>query len=147
MPSAAFHCQVITPESAVIDDEAVSAIVPLSDGLMGFLPNRAPIVGQLGMGNLRIDFADSSKGKGGSRSFFVEDGFVQMLDNRLTILASRAIGEDRLSESEAEAELRAANASTTDGLAAPEKERVHKARRRAEAKLQAARSFKTKGGF
>ena len=40
-------------------------------------------------GELRVDFPDRGNAKGGSRSFFVADGFVQMLNNELTILAAR----------------------------------------------------------
>lgn len=147
MATTSFRCRLITPEAVVLDDQAVSAVVPLWDGLMGFLPHRAALVGQLGMGELTIDFADSGQAKGGARAFFIDDGFVQMLDNQLTILAAQAIGADKLTESQAQADLQAANAASTDGLSGPELERVQKQRRRAEAKLRAARSFKAKGGF
>lgn len=147
MAKTSFRCRLITPEAIVLDDQAVQAVIPAWDGLMGILPNRAPLVTQLGTGQLRIDFADAGQGKAGSRSFFVDEGFAQVLDNDMTILAAAAVGADKLSESEAQAELNAANARKTDGATQAEAESIQKQRRRAEAKLRAAREFKAKGAF
>ena len=147
LAKSSFKCRVITPQAQVLNDDAVQAIVPCWDGLLGVLPNRAPMVMQLGTGELRVDFADSGAAKGGSRSFFVDDGFVQMIDNTLTVLAASAVGAEQLSESDAQAELAAINALRIDGLNAAELERLKKEKARAEAKLRAAREFKAKGAF
>jgi len=139
-----FRCKLITPESQVFDEQAVAAVVPAWDGLLGILPDRAPMVMQMGTGELRVDFPDTASAKGGSRSFFVDDGFVQMVSNELTILAASAVAAEKLSESDAQAELNEVSARRTDGLSGPEIERIRKARTRAEAKLRAARSFRGK---
>ncbi len=83
------HCKLVTPAAALLDDQVVYARVPLHDGLMGFQPGRAPILAKLGIGELRLDTAK------GSRSFLVEDGFIKMAENELTILAERAIAQRR----------------------------------------------------
>jgi F-type H+-transporting ATPase subunit epsilon len=147
LTKSSFRCRLITPEAQVLNDEAVQAIIPCWDGLLGVLPNRAPMVMQLGTGELRVDFADQSGARGGTRSFFVDDGFVQMLDNMLTILAARAVGAEKLSESEAQAELASLNARKTEDLSGEELDRLNKDRARAEAKLQAAKRFRVKGAF
>lgn len=144
MAKPAFRCRLITPEAQVLDESAVSAVVPCWDGLLGVLPNRAAMVMQLGTGELKIDFTDSAKGS--SRSFFVDDGFVQMLDNTLTVLAASAVAAEKLNESECLAELNAINARRTDGLSASDLNDLHKQRARAEGKLHAARTFKSRGG-
>lgn len=143
MAQTAFRCRLITPEAVVIDDKAVSAVVPLWDGQMGFLPNRAALVGQLGAGELKIDFADTPERKGGTREFFIDDGFVQMLDNQLTILATLAVDAEKLTEQQAQAEVDAAARQSTEGLSGPAAERVQKQRRRAEAKLRTVRAFRS----
>ena len=99
------HCKLVTPAAALVDDQVVYANVPLHDGLMGFQPGRAPILARLGVGELRLDFADSGKGQGGSRAFLVEEGFLKMANNELTILAERATPAETITLSEAEAEL------------------------------------------
>lgn len=144
MPTT-FRCKLITPEAQVIDDPATAAVVPLWDGLMGFLPDRAAFVGEMGSGELRVDFPDKGAAKGGSRYYFVSGGFVQMLNNELTILAQHATAAETISEADAQAELNAAMAKPTTGLPAEEAERIMKARDKARAKVAAARHFKTVG--
>ena len=89
-------------------------------------------------GELRVDFPG---GAGGSRTFFVDDGFAQMVGNHLTILAASAIDAEKLTESEAQAELSAANARRTEGESESVVARIRKERNRATAKLRVARSF------
>jgi F-type H+-transporting ATPase subunit epsilon len=80
------HCKLVTPAAAIVDGRVAYASVPLSDGLMGFLPDRAPILAKLGKGRLRLDFAEGNK----SSEFDVEGGFLKMAQNELTILAEKA---------------------------------------------------------
>jgi F-type H+-transporting ATPase subunit epsilon len=120
------HCKLVTPMAAVVDDQVSYANVPLHDGLMGFLPGRAPLLAALGTGELRLEFADTSKGQGGSRAFLVEGGFVKMAADDLTILAERAIPAESITLAEAEKEL----ASAKDA----------KDRERARAKVNMARN-------
>jgi F-type H+-transporting ATPase subunit epsilon len=145
MANPTFRCRLITREAQVLDERATAAVIPAWDGLMGILPNRAPLVAQLGTGELRLDFAEPGSGKGGSRAFFVDDGFVQMVNNELTILASTAIPAESLSESEAQAELAEASARNLESLPQVERERVRTRQRKAEAKLRTARTFKARG--
>lgn len=101
------QCRVITPEAKLLDHEIRQAVLPAWDGQLGVLPGRAPIVGKLGLGELKLMFPDADKAKGGRRSYLVEDGFFQVIDDRLTILAARAIPAEQIVRSEAEAELKA----------------------------------------
>lgn len=145
MAKSTFRCRLITRDAQLVDDPATAAVIPAWDGLIGVLPNRAPMVMQVGTGELRIDFPDNAGAKGGSRSFFVDDGFVQMVDNELTILAANAVAAERLTEADAQAELNEASARKTDGLSRPEADRVRHARVAAAAKLRMARSARGKG--
>lgn len=101
-------CTLVTPSASLLDEPVTYASVPLWDGLMGFLPGRAPILARVGLGELTLRFPDSKKGGGGTRSYYIEDGFVQMADNRLRILADKAIPAEEITRADAEAELRAA---------------------------------------
>jgi F-type H+-transporting ATPase subunit epsilon len=141
-----FRCRLITPEAQVMDGPVTAAIVPAWDGQIGFLHSRAPIVTRLGIGELRLDFADSAQGRGGSRSYLVEGGFAHMLSNNLTILAERATPAESISEPEAQKELAAADAKLNAAPAGPQRERAKKDRDRAAQKLSAAKGFRTRGG-
>lgn len=141
MAESTFQCKLITPEAKVLDEPVTYASVPAWDGLFGVLPNRAPIVAKLGLGELRLDFPGASGARGGSRSFLVEDGFVQMVNNRLTILAAKAIPTESITASDAKAELAEADARTVpEGTpdAKATKERLARDRRRAQLKVRLA---------
>lgn len=115
MAKNSFACKVVTPAAALVDDRMAYASVPAWDGLMGILPNRAPILTRLGVGELTLEYADSGKGEGGKRSFLVEGGFAKMADNHLTILAERAIPAEQLTTQQADEEMRKAEAMQVNG--------------------------------
>lgn len=138
MAKTSFDCTVVTPTSSLVSGAVVYAAVPLWDGSMGFLPGRGPILARLGVGELRLDFADTSKGQGGTTSYYVEGGFVKMSDNKLTILAERAMPIDDLDRASAEQELKAAAGATApggDALAQAEAKRTAADRARAKIRL------------
>jgi F-type H+-transporting ATPase subunit epsilon len=104
-----FRCKLVTPAAALVDDKVVYASIPAYDGLMGVQSGHAPTLTKLGMGELRIDLADDAKiGKGGSRSFLLDGGFVKIADDELTILAEMATPCETISLSDAEKELKLA---------------------------------------
>ncbi len=106
-----FQCSLVTPEAKLIDEAVAYASVPAWDGQMGIAPGRAPILARLGIGPLRLDFAG-----GASRWFMLEGGFVQMVEDRLTILSDKAWASEALIASDAAKELEAAREmpGTTD---------------------------------
>jgi F-type H+-transporting ATPase subunit epsilon len=87
-----FDCTVVTPTAALVSGKVVHAVVPLWDGSIGFLPDHAPLLARLGKGELRLEFADTGKGQGGTTTYKVDSGFVKMSENKLTILAEKAEG-------------------------------------------------------
>lgn len=78
------RCIIVTPERAVLDETAEMVIVPMFDGELGILQGRAPLVGRLGAGELRLKTGDTSK------RWFVEAGFVQVRSNVVTVLTAHA---------------------------------------------------------
>jgi F-type H+-transporting ATPase subunit epsilon len=150
-----FRCKVITPESLLLNEPVTSVTLPLWDGLAGVLPNRAPMVAKLGMGELKIEFASQASPKaaeGGMRSFYIEEGFMQMspaavsgtddaaAGGVLTILTTRAIEANKLVEAEVRAELAAAEAKEVPVGDAAAAEGVRKERERARRKLTVAQA-------
>lgn len=92
-----FQCSVVTPEREVLDTPARSVVFPAHDGELGVLINRAPLVCRLGIGELRIEAPDREY------LMFVDGGFAQVVDNRLTILTEQAQDAANLDEQRAEA--------------------------------------------
>lgn len=107
MAGTSFRCKLVTPTAALMDDKVTYASVPAFDGLMGIQSGHSPMLIKLGLGELRVDIADDAKiGKGGSRSYLLDGGFMKIAANELTILAEKAIPAEELSAGDAETELR-----------------------------------------
>ena len=96
----ALECTLTTPEELVFEGAVDSVTIPAADGEMGFLPRHAPLVGSLGFGELRVASQD-----GGQQAFFVNGGFVQVVDDRVTVLAVEAQAVADLDAESARADL------------------------------------------
>ena len=127
------RCQVITPEKTLMDMEVSFVAVPLIDGEMGILPGRAPIVGRLGFGVLSFDRPGEQR-----QRLYVDGGFLQVLDNHVSVLTNRALPLSELTVETARAEWERAQA-----MAAGNREQASERDRalaRARAQLRAAES-------
>jgi F-type H+-transporting ATPase subunit epsilon len=127
------HCLVVTPERALLDAPADFVALPMYDGELGVLPGRAPLIGRLGYGELRI--------RQGTRTthLYVDGGFVQVRSNTVTVLTSRALRANEIKPEAAEQAL--ASASDALGKAAgPEAQEAQRlAQEKARAQLRVAR--------
>jgi F-type H+-transporting ATPase subunit epsilon len=106
-----FHCSVITPERAVLEADATFVAFPAHDGEVGILRNHAPLLYKLGVGVLRVETPEEK------HAFFVDGGFAQMVENRLTLLTEQArpVAEiDRATADRAREEARSLPAASGD---------------------------------
>ena len=90
-----FQCSVITPERKALECDATFVAFPAHDGEMGVLTYRAPLVCKLGIGALRIETVDPNRDRKGAATtkqhvLFIDGGFAQVVDNRLTFLTEQA---------------------------------------------------------
>lgn len=76
---------LVTPETTLLDEPVQSLRFPLYDGQIGILPGRAPLVGRLGYGELRIRTA------AGESSFYLDGGFVQVKGSVVSLLTHKAV--------------------------------------------------------
>lgn len=91
-----FHCSVITPERAVLETDATFVAFPAHDGEVGILPGRAPLLFKMGIGSLRVETPE------GNHEYFVDGGFAQMVENRLTLLTEQAKAVEEIDRAAAE---------------------------------------------
>jgi F-type H+-transporting ATPase subunit epsilon len=98
---AVLHCVITTPEGLIFDGNARSVVVTATDGELGILPRHAPLVGALGHGEARVE-----KEAGGKVRFFIEGGFVQVLDGEVAVLATRAQPVESLQKAAEEANVK-----------------------------------------
>jgi len=78
---------VISPETAMFDGEADAVVAPAYDGEVGILPNHAPFMTLVGEGTLVV-----RRGETTSR-FLVRGGFLQVVDNRVRVVAEHVEGD------------------------------------------------------
>jgi F-type H+-transporting ATPase subunit epsilon len=79
-----FSLSVISPEQMLFDGPASFVVVPAHDGEIGILYDHAPLMAILGEGTLRVET------EGGAREFHVSRGFVQVLNNVVSVLSEEA---------------------------------------------------------
>lgn len=91
---------LVTPETTLIDEPVRGLQFPLFDGQMGVLPGRAPVVGRLGAGELKLEPIS-----GGAQRFFIDGGFVQIKGSVVSLLTYRAIPVEEIDADEAAADL------------------------------------------
>lgn len=106
---------LVTPEKTLFDRAVASIRVPMFDGSAGIYPGRAPLVGRLGIGELRLLGND-----GVSESYFVEGGFIQIKGEQVSVLTGAAIPVSKISRKSAAEELsrvQAEKANTDEAMA------------------------------
>src|SRR5436309_11758 len=113
-------CVVVTPERAVLDEPAEFVALPMYDGELGVLPGRAPLIGRLGAGELRL------QRRGAVRRYFVDGGFAQVRADMVTVLTQKALPAEEIDPQLAQQQLTTALATLAKS---PEEQ---EARRRAE---------------
>jgi F-type H+-transporting ATPase subunit epsilon len=129
MAEGALQVLITTPEGQLFRGEAGKVILPAHDGELGVLPRHAPLIAELGVGELRLEPA----GGGAKLSFFVAGGFAQVLENKVTVLATRAEPTPSIDAAKAEEALKALLAEP------PPKGMKPEARAEREMKIRAAR--------
>ena len=124
MAAAPFTCSVITPEARVFDGPADFGTIPAHDGEIGILRDRAPLLARLGAGRLVVRRGDEE------RTWFIDGGFAQVLDNKVIVLTSKAIEPAKIDRGTAARDLEAARSiSAVDEVALRRKERLQESAR------------------
>ena len=82
--AAGLHVVVLSPEGTVYEGEATQVVAPAVTGSLGILRGHAPLMALLGTGTLRIDSGREH------RSYSVSGGFLQVVDNQVTVLSEHA---------------------------------------------------------
>ncbi len=77
--------EVVTPQKAVVSEEAEIVVAPGSEGEFGALKGHTTFLTSLKMGTLRYKDAN-----GKERLLFINGGFAEVLPNKVTILAESA---------------------------------------------------------
>ncbi len=91
--------RLVTPERVLLDATATGVELPSVSGYLEALYGAAPLLAELGAGEVRLH-----GGSAGEQVFFVAWGFVEVLPERVTILAEQALKPSEIDVSEVEGE-------------------------------------------
>ena len=95
----AIRCIVVTPERTELESEADYVSLPMDDGERGVLKDRAPMIGRLGYGTLKLQTA------AGLEKYYVDGGFAQVEKNEINILTGTLVPVDLIDAEEARSAL------------------------------------------
>ncbi len=105
------NLEVVTPRKLVVSDEVDLCTVPGTEGVFGVMANHAPILSTLNIGQMHYNK------DGDTVKLAISGGFVEVSQNKMTVLAEAAEVSDEI-----------------------DVERALKAKERAEKRLQAAQA-------
>ena len=104
MPDS-FQLEIVTPEKMVVRDVAEEIQIPGRNGYLGVLPGHAPLITELGAGEINY------RAGGQSHRFAVAWGFAEVLPDRVTVLAETVERADEIDVSRAQQSLARAEES------------------------------------
>ncbi len=124
-----FRLEIVTAERQVYGDDVDLVLAPGADGQLGILPRHAPLFTLLTAGPLVIR-------KGGQETAIaLSGGFMEVLHNRVTIMADAAEHAEEIDEARARAAMERARERIQHRTADMDLERAQADMRRAVARL------------
>lgn len=78
------HIEIVTHDGVTFEGDADGLIAPGVDGYFGMLPHHAPLIAELGIGDLRIRRGDNWQ------HFAVSGGILHLRDAQVVVMADSA---------------------------------------------------------
>jgi F-type H+-transporting ATPase subunit epsilon len=128
-----FTLELVTPARQVVREAVNEAQIPVLGGYIGVLPGHTPLLAEMGIGELSYHL--------GNRIFSCTamGGFVEVLADRVIVLADRAERAEEIDVSRAEAALgRAQKRLATTNDPTVDWKRAQESLKRAQTRLQVA---------
>ncbi len=132
--------EITTAERQVYGEEVDMLIAPGIDGQLGILPRHAPLMTILQPGELTI------RKNGADTYFAVTGGFMEVLANRVTILADACEHSEEINEARAQEAMRRAQERIVGQPTEVQLERAMSSLRRAQARLDTVRRRRARAG-
>ncbi len=96
------RCEIVTQDRKLYDGPADMIVAPGTEGLMGILPNHAPLLSTLDFGVLTVRY------QGEEQLFTVSGGVIEVLPDAVTVLADSGEHVAEIDEQRAESARRRA---------------------------------------
>jgi|SRR5208282_1197177 len=129
---------IVTPEQQFLRERVVEVVLPGAEGELGVLPGHAPLMTELGIGELTYRGADSNP----SGVLAIIHGFAEVLGDRVTVLAETAERAAEIDVARAEAAKARAEQRMASGDTNIDWDRAFIALQRAVIRIQIARKYR-----
>lgn len=130
--SDSFQLEIVTPEKLVVRDTAQEVQIPGLNGYIGVLPGHAPLITELGAGEI------SYRSGGQLHRFSTAWGFAEVLPDKVTVLAETVERADEIDVSRAQQALTQAEEALRSAQTEEEVSKDLGKVRRAQARIEVA---------
>ena len=139
---AKLRIEIVTAERTVLEAEADMVVAPGSEGQLGLLPSHGPLLTALEPGEIRLkdDGRDTS-------SFSIAGGFLEIRDDKVTVLADSAERADEIDVERAEEAVKRAQERIAVRSQDLDLERALASLRRANVRVRVARRRRATGVY
>ena len=127
-----FQLEIVTPEKLVVKDMAEEVQIPGRNGYLGVLPGHAPLITELGAGEI------SYHSGGQLHRFSLAWGFAEVLPDRVTVLAETVERANEIDVARAQQSLKEAEESLNSAKTEEEFSIANGKIRRAQARIEVA---------
>ena len=131
--------EIITAEQQVYSDDVDMLVAPGLEGQLGILPHHAPLMTALQPGEILI------RKDGGDSFLAVSGGFMEVMGNRVTILADTCERSDEIDEQRAQEAIERARERIGSHEGDVQLEQAMASLRRAQVRLNVARRRRSRG--
>ncbi|HEX8814350.1 MAG TPA: F0F1 ATP synthase subunit epsilon [Terriglobales bacterium] len=131
-----FELEIVTPEKIVARVPAEEAQIPGKDGYLGVLPGHAPLITELGVGEI------SYRSGGSTHHLSVAWGFAEVLPDKVTILAETCERSSEIDVTRAESAKQRAEQKLSSGSPEVDYKKAAADLQRAETRIEVAQKGK-----
>ena len=132
-----FQLEIVTPEKMVVRDNAEEAQIPATTGYIGVLPGHAPLITELGAGEI------SYRSGGQVHRFATAWGFAEILPDKVTVLAETVEPAGEIDVARAKQDLTQAEEALKQAQSEEEVSEDIGRVRRAEARIEVAEASRS----
>jgi len=132
------HCEIVSQDRIVFQDDVDMVVLPGASGEMGILPNHSPVLTLLKFGVIRV------KNKGLEEFFTVSGGIAEVQPDQVTVLADAAENVKEINIQRAEEARQRAEQALKEGVGKDSDAylNIQAAMRRSHLRIDAARRYR-----
>ena len=130
--ASTFELEIVTPEKMVVKETAEEMQLPGKNGYLGILPGHAPLITELGVGEITY------RNGGQTHHLAVAWGFAEVLPDKVTVLAETAENPQEIDISRAEKAKQKAEQKLKSGSPDVDYQQEGAALKRAETRIEVA---------